>query len=98
MHNKQVEENLIKAALCAKLLNQVLKNLISTSDPLLAQFALNLFQDGILTEQRLQRALAKIQNHWSPQSSRSAQVPRVSANSIRKQECHSGNRTTLQLH
>ncbi len=73
MLNKQ-EENLIKAAQCAKLLNQELKNLISTSDPMLAKFALNLFKDALLTEQRLQRALAKVKNHCPPQSSHTARV------------------------
>jgi len=72
MSNKQVEENLIKAARCAKLLNQELKNLTFNSDPSLANFALNLFQDGIMTEQRLQRALVKVQSHCSLQSSHSA--------------------------
>ena len=98
MANKQVEENLIKAARCAKLLNQELKNLTFNSDPLLAGFAFNLFQDGILTEQRLQRALAKIQNHRSPQSSHTSQASLVSAKSISEQECHSSSRTISQLH
>ena len=98
MVNKQEEENLLKAARCVKLLNQELKNLISSSDLLLAEFALNLFQDAVLTEQRLQRALAKIQNHGSPQSSHTALASWISANHCRKPERHGSNITIFQFH
>jgi hypothetical protein len=74
MTKTQVEENLIKAAQSASLLSQELKNIISASDPLLAEFAMRLLYDAVLIEQQLQRARTKTQNYCTPRASRVASM------------------------
>ena len=70
MINLHREDNLIKAAKIAHMLSQELKDLVSDSDPFLAEFGLGLFHETVLIEQRLQRALAKLHKDSPPHSIR----------------------------
>ncbi len=55
MLSKSDEENLVKAAQCANLLSQDLKELTKTSNPLLGEIVLSLLAEAVAIEQKLQR-------------------------------------------
>ena len=56
--NAKDTENLTKAAQCAVLLSDDLRELISADNPLLAEFAMDLIADAVEIEKKLRRLQA----------------------------------------
>lgn len=57
MLNQKDAEILNKAAQCANLLGQDLKEMVSATNPLLGDIALDLLKEAVAIEQRLQRLM-----------------------------------------